>query len=44
MMIGFEIYPGLNIKGAEYTIEDNGTTLEPLDLNVTLKLDSSAIY
>lgn len=28
----------------KHNIKANGTTLEPLDLNVTLKLDSSAIY
>lgn len=30
--------------GPKTQYKANGTTLEPLDLNVTLKLDSSAIY
>lgn len=43
MMIWSEICL-LPTEGAEDTIEGNETTLEPFDLNVTLKLDSSAIY
>lgn len=35
----------LQKKGVwKHNVKANGTTLEPLDLNVTLKLDSSAIY